>query len=140
MKINYFKKRLYLQLIVGVLFISCSFYSFLYSDGISVWIGFTYLLAGIFHLADFFNHKSRYLIIENASIEKTKLFGAKTRMDFDEIQTIEKVDGSYVLKSENNKLKIEFDRIDNASLIKLMEVFKNLNLPPEQNYFSKLNT
>lgn len=140
MKINYFKKRLYLQLILGVLFIAGSVFSFLYSDGISVWIGYAYLVTGILHLADFLNNKSRYLIIENASIEKTKLFGAKTRMDFDEIQTIEKVDGSYVLKSENTKLKIEFDRIDNASLIKLMEVFKNLNLPPEQNYFSKLNT
>ena len=140
MKINYFKKRLYLQLIVGLLFIAGSVFSFLFSDGISVWIGYTYLVTGILHLADFLNNKSRYLIIENASIEKTKLFVAKTRMDFDEIQTIEKVDGSYVLKSENNKLKIEFDRIDNASLIKLMEVFKNLNLPPEQNYFSKLDT
>ena len=140
MKINYFKKRLYLQLIVGLLFIAGSVFSFLFSDGISVWIGYTYLVTGILHLADFLNNKSRYLIIENASIEKTKLFVAKTRMDFDEIQTIEKVDGSYVLKSENNKLKIEFDRIDNASLIKLIEVFKNLNLPPEQNYFSKLDT
>lgn len=134
MKIKYFKKRLYLQLISGVLFIAGSIFSFFYSDGIGVWIGYAYLVTGILHLVDFFNNNSRYLIIEHASIEETKLFGSKTRMDLDEIQTIEKVDGNYILKSDTKKLEIEIDLIDNPSLLKLIKVFKSLDLPADKTF------
>ncbi|SDG68470.1 hypothetical protein [Psychroflexus sediminis] len=140
MRIKYFKKRLYLQLILGLLFISCCIYSILYSDDISIWIGYTYLVVGIFHIADFFKNNSRYIIIENGSIEEKKLFGANTKMGFDEIQTIEKLDGNYILKSETKKLVIKTDLIDNTSLLKLMEILKNIDLPPEKNYFIRFKT
>lgn len=141
MKINYSKRRLYSNLISGLLFLTLSILSLFSSDDFIFWASFVYLILGIHHISQFFfDSKHQYLIIENGSIQQVRLFGSKTKMDFDEIESIDKIDGNYILKSDTKKLEIKIDLIDNTSLLKLIEVFRGLDLPSEQNYFSKLSS
>ncbi|MBZ9787636.1 hypothetical protein LB456_09225 [Psychroflexus sp. CAK57W] len=141
MKINYSKRRLYSNLISGLLLLTVGVLSLFSSKDFIFWSGFVYFILGIHHISQFFyDSKHQYLILENESIQQVRLFGAKTKIDFNEIQTIEKVDGNYILKSDTKKIKIDIDLIDNAALLKLMEVLKKADLPPEKNYFSKFKT
>lgn len=141
MKINYSKRRLYSNLISGLLLLTVGVLSLFSSKDFIFWSGFVYFILGIHHISQFFyDSKHQYLILENESIQQVRLFGAKTKIDFNEIQTIDKVDGNYILKSDTKKIKIDIDLIDNAALLKLMEVLKKADLPPEKNYFSKFKT
>ncbi|MBZ9627938.1 hypothetical protein LB450_07480 [Psychroflexus sp. CAK1W] len=141
MKIIFNKKRLYSNLMIGLVWIITGTLSLFFSDDITNWTIYAYLILGVFYLGQFFlENKNLYLLIEDGSIQEVKLFGSTHKLNLDEIQDIKKEGGEYVLKSDTKKIKIDIDLIDNAALLKLMEVLKKADLPPEKNYFSKFKT
>ncbi|MBZ9778962.1 hypothetical protein LB452_08505 [Psychroflexus sp. CAK8W] len=138
MKINFYKKRIYSPLIIASLWIIVGFYFLFTGEDSFNWSAFVYLFLGAGHLFDFFySSKNLYLLIENNSIEEVKLLRSNTKIDFNEIQDIQKIEGNYIVKSETKTIQIDFNSIDNTSLVKLIKVFKTLDLPSEKNCFSK---
>lgn len=138
MKIRFSKRRLYASLIVSLIWIIAGVLYLFFSNDITNWTGYAYLILGVLYLGQlFFYTKNLYLLIEDGSIQDIKLFGSTNKMDLDEIQDIQKVEGNYILKSGTKKIKIKIDLIDNPSLLKLIEVFKEIDLPSDKNYFSR---
>lgn len=135
------KKKLYAKFLLGIFFITLGILYFFTTDNTTIWLGYANLAIGILHVGQFFyDLKNQYLIIDNCSIQKGTFNRFKTKIDLAEIQEIKRTDGSYILKSDTKKIKIDIDLIDNAALLKLMEVLKKADLPPEKNYFSKFKT
>lgn len=136
MKIRFTKRRLYAHLIIGALWFVLGVTGFIIGENI-YWFGYGYLMIAILYLGHFlYDQKHQYLIIENGRITKNILYGFKNKMDVDEIQEIKKVGGDYILKSDTKILKINIDVIDNTSLLNLMEVLKEIDLPSKKSFLT----
>lgn len=134
MKIRFQKFRLYINLTIGITWIIIGSLS-LYDSNFTKWYYFVFMILGILYIGHYlYDLKHQYLTIENGTITKNILYGFKNKIELDEIQQIQKVNGNYILKSETQKMKIKLDLIDNSSLNKLIEVLKNLNLPSERSF------
>ncbi len=134
MKIKYKKKRIYINLGLGILWILLGVINFIEGDTIR-WTDYGYLLAGILFLGQYlWDITNQYLTVENGIIKKNSVFGKKINLN--EITWIKKFAGDYTLKTENQELKINTELIEENSLEEFNRILGKLNLPAEKTPFA----
>jgi len=137
MKIKLSRKRLYTNLLLGVIWILFGI-SYFISEATMPWFGYAYQILGTLYLAHFmYDYKHQYLIIENGKIQKNILYSFKNKIELSEIDEIKSIKGNYILKSETRNLSIDPSLIHEQSLIKLLQILRQIDLPSERNHFSK---
>jgi hypothetical protein len=133
MKIKFKKKRLYINLMFGIVWIGLGIFSLL-EDESERWFDYGYLLAGILYLRHYlYDLNNQYLTIENGTIRKNALFGFRKKIELNDINSIKKFAGDYTLKTETKELKINTELIDEKSLAELNKILVELDLSPEKN-------
>ncbi len=134
MKINYKKKRLYSNLVIGLIWLTLGVFRFIENDTIR-WIDSMYLVVGFLYLGNYLNNQiNQYLTIENGTIKKNSIFEKK--MVLNEITLIKKFADEYTLITENKTLTINTNLIEDKSLSQLLERLQELNLPADKTPFS----
>jgi hypothetical protein len=125
MKINFTKKQLHLHRIyaligsIGVLPVLCT-----NADTWMVVVAILTPICGV--LRNVYQKKYQYTTIENGRIRKNKLFRKEVHLS--EIRTIEKYAGSYILKTDTQKLTIDTTIIAPNSLAELNAALEKLML------------
>ena len=133
MKIKFKKKRLRVNLILGIVWIILGTLSIVTDDKIR-WTDYGYLVIGILYVGHYlYDLKNQYLTIENGTIRKNGLYGYWKKINLNEINWIKKFAGDYTLKTEKKELKINTELIDENSLTELNKILAELNLPSEKN-------
>jgi len=136
MKIKFKKKRLRVNLILGIVWIVLGTLSIVIDDEIR-WNDYGYLVVGILYVGHYlYDLKNQYLTIENGTIRKNGLYGNWKKINLNEINWIKKFAGDYTLKTEQKELKINTELIDKESLSELNKILTELNLPPEKTPFA----
>ena len=132
MKIKFKKKRLRVNLIHGIVWITFGNLSIVTDDEIR-WTDYGYLVIGILYVGHYlYDLKNQYLTIENGTIRKNGLYGYWKKINLNEINWIKKFPGDYTLKTKQKELKINTELIDKNSLTELNRILAELNLPPEK--------
>ena len=128
MKIRFKKKRLYINLILGLVWIGLGVFS-LFEDENLRWTDYGSLLVGILYLGHYlYDLNNQYLTIKNGSIRKNVLYGFGKKINVNEINRIEKYAGDYILRTVEKELKINTELIEEKSLVEFNEILKKLNL------------
>ena len=136
MKIKFKKKRLRVNLILGIVWIILGTLSIVTDDKIR-WTDYGYLVIGILYVGHYlYDLKNQYLTIENGTIRKNGLYGYWKKINLNEINWIKKFAGDYTLKTEKKELKINTELIDENSLTELNKILAELNLPSEKTPFA----
>jgi len=136
MKIKFKKKRLYINLILGLVWLALGILNLTEDDKIR-WTDYGYLVAGILYIGHYlYDLTNQYLTIESGTIRKNGLYGFGKRINLNEINWIKKFAGDYTLKTEERELKINTELIDKDSLTELNKILGELNLPPEKTPFA----
>lgn len=133
MKIRFKKKRLYINLILGLAWTGLGVFSLLEDESLR-WTDYVNLVLGILYLAHYvYDLYNQYLTIENGSIRKNILYGVRKKINLNEINRIEKYAGDYILRTLTKELKINIAFIEEKSLVEFNEILKKLNLPEGKN-------
>ena len=133
MKIRFKKKRLYINLILGLVWTGLGVFSLLEDESLR-WTDYGYLLAGILYIGHYlYDLNNQYLTIENGSIRKNVLYGFGNKINVNEINRIEKYAGDYIIRTLEKELKINTGLIEEKSLEEFNEILKKLNLPEGKN-------
>ena len=136
MKIKFKKKRLYINLILGLVWLALGILNLTEDDKIR-WTDYGYLVAGILYIGHYlYDLTNQYLTIENGTIRKNGLYGFGKRINLNEINWIKKFARDYTLKTHQRELKINTELIDKDSLTELNKILAELNLPPEKTPFA----
>jgi hypothetical protein len=136
MKIKFKKKRLYINLILGIVWLALGILNLNEDDKIR-WTDYGYLVAGILYIGHYlYDLTNQYLTIENGTIRKNVLYGFRKNINLNEVNWIKKFAGDYTLKTEKKELKINTELIDKDSLTELNKILAELNLPPEKTPFA----
>lgn len=136
MKIKFKKKRLIINLVLGIVWIGLGTFSILTDDNLR-WLDYGYLIIGILYCGHYlYDITHQYLTIENGTIWKNGLYGFRKKINLNEVNWIKKFAGDYTLKTEQKELKINTELIDKDSLNKLNKILAELNLPPEKTPFA----
>jgi hypothetical protein len=125
MKINFTKKQLHLNLIYALLFLITGM-PFLFRAPDTWMLVVALLLPISFVLKYVYQKKYQYVTIENGSIRKNNLF--KKEVQLSAIKTIEKYAGSYILRTNTQKLRIDTTMIAPNSLLELNAELEKLML------------
>jgi|TARA_B110000090_G_C13153511_1_gene358668 hypothetical protein len=125
MKINFTKKQLHLNLIYAFLFLITGM-PFLFRAPDTWMLVVALLLPISFVLKYVYQKKYQYVTIENGSIRKNNLF--KKEVQLSAIKTIEKYAGSYILRTNTQKLRIDTTMIAPNSLLELNAELEKLML------------
>ena len=133
MKIRFKKKRLYINLILGLVWTGIGVFSLLEDESLR-WTDYGYLIAGILYIGHYlYDLNNQYLTIENGSIRKNVLYGFGNKINVNEINRIEKYAGDYIIRTLEKELKINTGLIEEKSLEEFNEILKKLNLPEGKN-------
>ena len=136
MKIRFKKKRIYTNLILGLLWTGLGIYNVIEDDNLR-WTDYLYLIIGILYILHFFyDLLNQYLTIETGTIHKNILYGNPKKLNLDEVNFIKKTAGGYTLKTETQKMKIKTELIEENSLAELKDILEKLNLPSEKTPFA----
>lgn len=133
-KIRYSKKRLRINLILGIFFIAVGIIlvllSFVIGDSKNILmqsVGVGQIGAGIFmFIIYYFENRKPYLTLENGELVKNTLFQKKINLS--EIKSIREFAGDLKLITEKTEFIIDTQVIEPNSLIKLKNELKNYNL------------
>ena len=133
MKIRFKKNRLYINLILGLVWTGLGVFSLLEDESLR-WTDYGYLVAGILYLGHYlYDLNNQYLTIENGSIRKNVLYGFGKKINVNEINRIEKYAGDYIIRTLEKELKINTGLIEEKSFEEFNEILKKLNLPEGKN-------
>jgi hypothetical protein len=133
MKIRFKKKRLYINLILGLVWTGLGVFSLVEDESLR-WTDYGYLIVGILYLGHYlYDLNNQYLTIENGSIRKNVLYGFGKKINVNEINRIEKYAGDYIIRTLEKELKINTGLIEGKSLEEFNEILKKLNLPEGKN-------
>lgn len=136
MKIRFKKKRLYANLIIGIIWIGLCVFNVFEHDSFR-WLDYVHLIMGLLYTAHFlYDLKHEYLSIENGTIKKNRLYGFEKKINLDDVNWIKKYAGDYIIKTETKDLKINTELIDENSLTELNRVLGQLNLPDHKSPFA----
>jgi hypothetical protein len=131
MKIRFKKKRIYANLILGLVWTGLGVFG-LFEDDNFRWSDFLYVVLGILYMGHYlYDFTNQYLTIENGTIRKNVLYGFGKNINLDDINFIKKFAGNYTLKTETTELKINTELIEKKSLAELNSVLRKLNLAAE---------
>lgn len=134
--IKYTKKRLYINLIMGVFWMTLGAFVLEESDKMR-WYNFGYLIAGALYFTQFvWDISYQYINITKVFIRKNDLFVKKIRLE--DITQIEKFVGGYTLKTNQKELKIKSHVIDKKSLVELEAFLNNFEVIGTEYYELKL--
>ncbi len=126
MKFNYKKKKLYTNLIIGILWVVIGVASLLFNED-SNWTDYGFFSFGLVYIGFFlFNCKFQYITVKNGIIQENGLFGKKLQIE--KITSFKKFAGDYILKAGNKELHIKSELIDPSSLEELQEFINGLKL------------
>jgi hypothetical protein len=125
MKINFTKKQLNLHIVYTVIG-SISVLPVLFTDA-DTWMLIVAILTPIGGvLGSIYQKKYQYITVENGSIRTNNLF--RKELQLSAIKTIEKYAGSYILKTDTQKLRIDTSIIAPNSLTTLNAELEKLML------------
>ncbi len=128
MKIKFKKKKLRINLIIGVAWMIFGIINVLLNDDLK-WSDYGYLVIGCFYLGQYFyNYKYQYLNIYNESIRKNGVFGFGKTINLTEIIEFKIFAGEYILKTNESELKINTHLIEQDSLGQLNKILSDYNL------------
>jgi len=126
MNIRYKKKKVYLNLFMGLLLLANGIRQVIFNENTG-WFNYIWSLLGILYFVSFFKQLSgKYLIIENGSIRQNWPFGKKINLN--EIKRIKHSGGEYILKTESRNMTINIQAIDEKFLPILKTELKKLNV------------
>ena len=129
MKIRYPKKRLKVNLILGIVWLVFGILAFTF-DGANLF-NLGYLTFGLIYLGLYlFENSKQYLSIENGVITKNTLRPKSIKLN--EINHIKDFAGDYVLKTEHEELSINKSYIEKNSLLELETILESLNLDAKE--------
>ena len=135
MKIKFKKKRLYSNLFLGIVWTILGIFKVIDNDS-SGWLNYGFLVIGVLYIGHYlFDFSNQYLILENGTIRKNKLYGFGKKINLKEINLIKRFGGDYILKTPTKELTINTDLIEEKSLIELFKILTELNLPSEKTPF-----
>ena len=135
MKIRFKKKRLYSNLILGIVWTILGIFNVIDNQSFR-WLDYGYLVIGVLYIGHYlFDLSNQYLILENGTIRKNKLYGFGKKINLNEINLIKKFAGDYILKTPTKELIINTELIEEKSLIELNRLLTELNLPREKTPF-----
>ena len=133
MKIRFKKKRLYINLILGLVWTGLGVFSLVEDESLR-WTDYGYLIVGILYLGHYlYDLNNQYLTIANGSIRKNVLYGFGKKINVNEINRIEKYAGDYIIRTLEKELKINTGLIEEKSFEEFNEILKKLNLPEGKN-------
>jgi hypothetical protein len=133
MKIIFKKKRLYINLILGIIWSGFGVFNLLEDDNLR-WSNYGFLTIGIFYIIHYlYDLINQYLTIENGTIRKNVLYGFGKKINLNEINRIENYAGDYILRTVRKELKINTKFIEEKSLVEFNEILKKLDLPEGKN-------
>ncbi len=132
-KIKFKKKKYYLNLFIGVLWLIIGAVIPVINGEFNVF-DYIYTACGVLLLSIFlYDFKHQYLIIENQTIQKNFLYGGWNRkIKFDDITSIEKTYLNYTIRTKSHQLQINTDLIEETSYKELKSILKSLDLPEDQ--------
>ena len=126
MKFKYKKKKLVTNLVFGILWVVFSAGSIYLNEtpnwinGANLGVALTFLLTYLYQI------NFQYISIKNGVIKETSLFGTSVRLN--EITSIKKFAGDYVIKSKEKEIYINTELIDPDSLLELKKFINGLEL------------
>ncbi|WP_282068488.1 hypothetical protein [Olleya namhaensis] len=137
MKIKFNKKKIRVNIFVGLTCIALGIFNILETDK-KEWSDFAYLVLGALAITHYlYDLKTQYLTINNGTISKNILYGLGGKIQLKDVTLIKSYAGDFTLITDSKKFKIDAEFIDDTSLEKLKEVLSNLNLAPENTPFKK---
>ena len=126
MKIEYKKKHLNVNLILGLVWLIWFFVG-VFGKEEPNWTDYGCIVISILYLwLYFYQNNYKYLTIENGIINVNGPFGKK--LNLSEIKRIKKFAGDYILKTDKNELTINTQIIDPNSLAELNTELEKLNV------------
>jgi hypothetical protein len=135
MKIRFKKNRLYSNLFFGIVWTILGIFKVINNDS-SGWLNYGFLAIGVLYIGHYlFDLSNQYLILENGTLRKNKLYGFGKKINLKEINLIKKFGGDYILKTPTKELTINTELIEEKSLTELNKVLTELNLPSEKTPF-----
>ena len=138
MKIRFKKKKIRRNLLFGVLFVLTGSSGILLDDEGADWPDYGFMSIGVLYIAHYIHDiKLQYLILENGSIRKNRLYGSGIPIKLDDIIRIRKISGEYQLETERRMLTIDPDLIQKDSLDKLNKTLTQLDLSADKTPFSE---
>ena len=132
MKINYSKKRLYSNLVLGALFAILGGLE-IYKGGANYFTYFQLLLGFLMVIIFFFQKKYQYLTIENGFLTKFGL--RKKALQLDKIEQVQSFPGRIKIYTSENSLSINTSIVDEDLSHDLYRVLGSLNLKSRENPF-----
>tara|TARA_R110000868_G_scaffold205317_2_gene453767 strand:+ start:1648 stop:2046 length:399 start_codon:yes stop_codon:yes gene_type:complete len=127
---------LYINLIQGLVWLTFGIWLLVDGDKLGL-ISFSFFAVGVLYVGHFlYDYSNQYLIIENGTIRKNKLYGSVKAINLKNIKRIKKIDLDYTLKTERRELKINTTFIEEQSLAELNKKLAELNIAPEKTPFT----
>ncbi|NER10405.1 hypothetical protein SAMN06265375_10150 [Muriicola jejuensis] len=134
MKIKYTKKRLRVNLILGLIWLVLGVLKWGF-DHFDFWLDYYPLVLAFLYLALYlFELQNQYLNIVEDLIKKNYPFGKQIHLP--DVTRIKKYAGDYILLTDKSKMKIDTQIIDPDCLKKLKRVLADLNLSPDKTPFT----
>jgi len=129
-KIKFKKKKLYPNLLLGSIWFSLWTVDFILDEELNVF-EYIYIACGVLYLFHFFyDLKNQYLKLENNTIQKNFLYGGwNKKFRYEDIVEVEKTYLNFILKTENDKLKVNADLIEEESYKEFKNIVLSLDLP-----------
>ena len=135
LKIRFKKKRLYANLIIGVIWLVFAVI-ILFTEEENHWMIYVYPIIGFLYLGQYwYDSTFQYLIIDDNTIQRNIFYGTNRKIALKDITWIKKFAGDYILKSDQKDMHIDLHLIDESSLDELNKVLANLNLPADKTPF-----
>ena len=135
LKIRFKKKRLYSNLIIGVIWLVFAVI-ILFTEEENHWMIYVYPIIGFLYLGQYwYDSTFQYLIIDDNTIQRNIFYGTNRKIALKDITWIKKFAGDYILKSDQKDMHIDLHLIDESSLDELNKVLANLNLPADKTPF-----
>lgn len=126
-KINYKNKLKIINLILGFVWLVLGASKMILDDDFG-WISYFYIALGIVYFALFyFQTRRSFVQIKNGVIKVNADFGSQ-KMLLAEIKSVRKFAGDYLLISENDKLVIHLQMMEEDSIIELNKVLEELDV------------
>ena len=131
MKISYSKKRLYINLILGILWTGIGLSYFFENDKIK-WNVYATLILGIIYIAMFiYEYTQKYVEITKDKITINSI--PKKEIEINEIKEVKYYADDYTFKTTDKTLKIIRSQINKTELPEFENFFNNLNKELKKN-------
>ena len=132
MKIKVKKWRRYTNLFVGIAW-SILGVAFIFEGETPNWLDYLYFFISVTYIVHFlYDQKHHYVVIENGVIKPNRLYGMKTKIRTDKIQSVSKKWGEYKIETGDKSLTLNTQLIDEKSLEDLKKFLQSLNLPEDK--------